>query len=135
VTTHEERQSYIDAFAERIKESPPTPRAVRVHKLLAAYDLDVERANSELNQSIVGAGPLDPKTIELLFVLGYTVRGFEQQHIAWHTRAALRAGASPEEVLHALELVLLIAGVVPFMRGVEAWAEVTGAEGIEPRST
>jgi 4-carboxymuconolactone decarboxylase len=132
MTTDAERQSYIDDFAERIKGNSPTPRAVRIHKLLAKYDLDVEKANSELNRRIVTGGPLDDKTKELLFVLGYTIRGFESQHIAWHTRAALAAGASPEEILQALELSILMAGVVPFMRGVEAWAEVTGAQGIEP---
>jgi 4-carboxymuconolactone decarboxylase len=132
MSTDAERQEYIDGFAERIKDNPPTDRAVRIHKLLAKYDLGVEKANSELNRQIVAGGPLDDKTKELLFVLGYTVRGFDQQHIAWHTRAALRAGASPEEILQALELSILMSGVVPFMKGVEAWADATGAEGIEP---
>lgn len=129
--TPDERQAYIDAWAERNRENPPTPRARLVHKVLAEYDLGFEKAMSEVGKQ-AHAGTLDNKVKELLFVVGYTAQGFEKQHIAWHTQAALRAGATPEEVLEALKVVFTVAGVIPFTRGVEAWAEVTGAKGIEP---
>jgi alkylhydroperoxidase/carboxymuconolactone decarboxylase family protein YurZ len=131
MATDQERQAYIDNWASGLGDDLPTPSAILLHKVMAKYDLDVEMAYSGMTAKIQ-QGPLDAKTLQLLYVLGYTIRGFRQENIAWHVRAALRAGATAEEVLHALELVLSIDGVVPFMRGVEAWVEATGAEGIEP---
>jgi len=131
VPTDEERQEYIDEWASGLGDAIPTPSAVQLHKLMAKYDLDVEKGFTSF-RSAIEAGPLDNKTRELLFVIGYTIRGFKQQNIEWHISAALRAGATPEEILHALELLIMIDGVIPFMRGLDAWAEVTGLEGIEP---
>jgi 4-carboxymuconolactone decarboxylase len=126
MTADVESQEYIDQMALR------AGFVLDFHKIMAKHDVGVLKAINDLRSEIRAGSQLDDKTQELLYVLGYTVAGFAKDHLAWHTRAALEAGASPEEILHALELVLLIAGVVPFMRGVEAWADVTGAEGIEP---
>jgi 4-carboxymuconolactone decarboxylase len=129
--TDEERQAYINKYMESIKDNPPTPDAVKLHKLLAKYDLDVEIGFGDYRTNIQ-SGPLDAKTMELIYVIGYTIRGYSPKNIGWHMRQAVAAGATPEEILNALELLLLIDGVVPFMRAVEVWAEVTGVEGIEP---
>jgi 4-carboxymuconolactone decarboxylase len=37
------------------------------------------------------------------------------------------------EILEAIEIALPEAGVVAFQHGFDAWAEVVGADGIEPR--
>lgn len=49
-----------------------------------------------------------------------------------HVRAAIDAGATPQEVLEALELTLPEAGIVAFQAGFEAWREVVGLVGMEP---
>jgi 4-carboxymuconolactone decarboxylase len=46
---------------------------------------------------------------------------------------ALDLGVTPREVLEAIEIALPEAGIVAFQTGFEAWAELVGAEGIEPR--
>jgi 4-carboxymuconolactone decarboxylase len=126
MATGTESQDYIDEMALQ------AGFVLDFHKVMAKHDVGVLKAINQLRREIRSGPYLDPKTQELLYVLGYTAAGFAKEHLAWHVRAALAAGASPEEILHALELVLLIAGVVPFMRGVEAWADVTGAQGMEP---
>jgi 4-carboxymuconolactone decarboxylase len=131
--TDEERQAYIDKWAAGLGDDVPTPSAVRLHKLMAKHDLGVEIGFTDLRDQIK-EGPLDAKTVELLYIIGYTIRGFDQKHLVWHTKAALRAGATPEEILHAIEILIFIDGIIPFMRALEAWADVTGAEGIEPSS-
>ena len=56
----------------------------------------------------------------------------EKSHIASHVNAALEAGATPGEVLEAMELAIPEAGIVAFQHGFDAWKSVVGAEGIEP---
>ena len=53
-------------------------------------------------------------------------------HIQSHIRVALDLGVTPQEILEAIVISLPEAGVVAFQHGFEAWAEVVGAEGLEP---
>jgi 4-carboxymuconolactone decarboxylase len=53
-------------------------------------------------------------------------------HLQSHIRAAIKHGASPQEVLEAIEITLPEAGVVAFQAGFEAWREVVGIAGMEP---
>jgi 4-carboxymuconolactone decarboxylase len=75
---------------------------------------------------------LDRKTKELVFCATLTVMRAGKGQLQSHIRAALQHGASPEEVLEAIEIALPEAGVVAFQAGFEAWREVVGVEGIEP---
>ena len=43
-----------------------------------------------------------------------------------HVRVALREGATPREILEALEAVIMPMGGLAFRRGVQAWAAETG---------
>ncbi len=43
-----------------------------------------------------------------------------------HVRLALREGATPREILEALEAVIMPIGGLAFRRGVQAWAAETG---------
>jgi 4-carboxymuconolactone decarboxylase len=76
--------------------------------------------------------PLDRRTREILLALGEAVNCGREDSVARHTRAAFEAGATPREVLDAFEFLPLISGVITFMHAVETWAEVTGADGLEP---
>jgi 4-carboxymuconolactone decarboxylase len=65
-------------------------------------------------------------------VVSLTVLRAEKPHITSHIRAALAAGATPQEILEAIEIACPEAGVVAFQWGVDAWREVVQPAGIEP---
>jgi 4-carboxymuconolactone decarboxylase len=75
---------------------------------------------------------LDRKTKELIFIVSLTVLRAERTHITSHIEAALSAGATPEEILEAIEIACPEAGVVAFQWGLDAWREVVQPEWIEP---
>lgn len=120
-------QAYVDDMARR------RGYVLDYHRTMAAADVDVLRAADSLVQAAyLEPRRLDRKTKELLFVLSLTVLRAESQHIASHIRIALDEGASPEEILEAIEIALPEAGVVAFQHGFAVWAEVTGAAAIDP---
>ena len=53
-------------------------------------------------------------------------------HIKLHVDAALKAGATKEEILETLELTFLPDGAISFTRGFDAWKEVVIPQKIEP---
>lgn len=123
----DERQAYVDDMVRR------RGYVLDYHKVMAAQDLDVLRAADGLVQAAyLAPRSLDRRTKELLFVLSLTVLRAERHHIASHIRVALQHGATPREVLEAIEIALPEAGVVAFQHGFDVWREVVGAEGIEP---
>jgi 4-carboxymuconolactone decarboxylase len=107
--------------------------ALNYHKVMAAQDLVVLQAADALVQAAyLEERSLGRVTKELIFVASLTVLRGEPGHIASHIRAALRAGATPRQVLEAIEIALPEAGVVAFQHGFDVWCEVVGASGIEP---
>lgn len=123
----ESPQEYVDDMVSR------RGYALEYHKKMAAADLDVLKAADGLvSAAYLRPRLLDRATKELLFVLSLTVMRADRHHIASHIRVALEHGASPEEILEAIEIALPEAGVVAFQHGFSVWAEVTGAETIEP---
>ena len=53
------------------------------------------------------------------------------EHIQVHVRLALQEGATPQEVLEALQSVFAPMGALAFRRGLLAWAAETGLEPID----
>lgn len=103
------------------------------HKAMAAADFEVLRATNELIEATyLRPRILDRKTKELLFIVALVVSRATIGHVQSHIRVALDEGASPEEVLEAIEVTLPEAGVVAFQAGFEAWRSVVGLEGLEP---
>jgi 4-carboxymuconolactone decarboxylase len=128
VTTQEERQAYIDDMARR------RGYVLSYHKGMAQADFEVLKAADALIAAVYTTPRhLDRKTKELLFCATLTVMRAGKGQLQSHIRAALQHGASVEEVLEAIEIALPEAGVVAFQAGFEAWREVAGVEGIEPR--
>ncbi|MGH8869224.1 MAG: carboxymuconolactone decarboxylase family protein [Actinomycetes bacterium] len=124
----EDAQEYVDTMARE------RGYVLDYHKVMAKHDFDVlQAANGLISATYLQQRRLDRRTKELLFVLSLTVLRAGKGHIASHIRAALDHGASAEEVLEAIELALPEAGVVAFQAGFEAWREVVGADGLEPR--
>ncbi|WP_213571540.1 carboxymuconolactone decarboxylase family protein [Rhodococcus sp. USK13] len=105
--------------------------ALMYHRVLAKHDLPVLRAADGLvSAAYLEHRSLDRKTKELLFVLSLTVLRGDPAHIASHVRVALEVGATPTEILEAIEIALPEAGVVAFQHGFDVWREVVGAEGV-----
>jgi len=72
------------------------------------------------------AGPLDEKTQDLV-KLGISVGANSRGAVMSHTRKALAAGASPEEITHAVLLALTTTGF-PNMIAAMNWIEEVLAE-------
>ena len=105
--------------------------ALMYHRVLAKQDLAVLKAVDNLvSAAYLEQRTLDRKTKELLFVLSLTVMRGDPAHIASHIRVALEVGATPTEILEAIEIALPEAGVVAFQHGFDVWREVVGAEGV-----
>lgn len=78
------------------------------------------KASENLGKAAASAGPLDPKTSHLVqLAAAAAIRSEGSVHS--HTRRAIEAGASPDEIRHA---ILLIASTVgfPTMSAALSWA-------------
>lgn len=103
------------------------------HKKMAKQDFPVlQAANGMVKAAYLEERLLDRRTKELIFIVSLTVMRASIGHIQSHIRVALDLGVTPQEILEAIEISLPEAGVVTFQHGFEAWAEVVGAEGLEP---
>lgn len=122
-----ERQAYIDDMVAK------RGYVLDYHKVMAKQDWDVlVAANQLVEAAYLKPRLLDRKTKELLFILSLVVMRASKAHIQSHIKVALEVGASPQEILEAIEISLPEAGVVVFQHGFEAWKEYVGADGIEP---
>jgi 4-carboxymuconolactone decarboxylase len=121
-------QAYIDEMAAA------RGYVLDYHKQMAAADFPVlQAANHMVSAAYLDQRSLDRRTKELIFVTSLTVMRAAKGHIQSHIRVALDLGVTPREVLEAIEIALPEAGIVAFQTGFEAWAEIVGVEGIEPR--
>lgn len=127
--TEERKQEYIDDMVAK------RGYVLDYHKVLTKHDFDfMKAANDLIEVAYLKERVLDRKTKELIFVATLTAMRASKNHIESHVRVALESGATPEEILQAIEIVLPEAGVVAFQDGLEAWQTVVGADGIEPSS-
>lgn len=126
-STTDEAQHYIDEMARK------RGYVLDYHKFMAKADFEVlKAANGLVNAAYLSERRLSRETKELIFIVSLTVMRASKSHIQSHIRVALDLGLSPEEILEAIEIALPEAGVVAFQEGFQAWAEVVGAEGLEP---
>lgn len=122
-----EAQAYINEMAQARGYVLP------YHKLMAKADLPVLKAANELvAAAYTDQRRLSKATKELIFINSLTVLRASHGQIASHIRVALDLGVSPEEILEAIEIALPEAGVVAFQHGFQVWADVVGAQPLEP---
>lgn len=127
MATQDEKQAYIDDMAKK------RGYVLNFHKGMAEADFDALRATNELVGAVYTRERLlDRKTKELLFCATLTAMRAGKGHIQSHIHAAMRYGASAQEVLEAIEITLPEAGVIAFQAGFEAWREVADIKGLEP---
>lgn len=103
------------------------------HKIMAKNDFStLEAANNMINAVYLNQRTLDRKTKEFIFIVSLIVLRAPRPHIQSHIKVALSLGATPGEILEAIEISLPEAGIVAFQTGVEIWAETVNAEKFEP---
>jgi 4-carboxymuconolactone decarboxylase len=76
---------------------------------------------------------LDMRTRELVTVCMLAALGGSDQQLAFHMGGALRVGATAEEVVEALTLVSVCAGLPRGINGIKVAREVFAKMGIAPR--
>jgi alkylhydroperoxidase/carboxymuconolactone decarboxylase family protein YurZ len=94
--------------------------------MAAADPAWVEKYNAFIEATYTGERTLDRKTKELLQVAVEAALRADVDQIQAHVRVALREGATPTEVLEALQCVAMPMGGLAFRRGLQAWAAETG---------
>ena len=94
-----------------------------LHDFVAQVDgVEALRKHNEGREATyLKKGLIDRKTKELLMIVGIMAQRGLVSHIQIHMHAAYRAGASPEEIREALDLMGFNLGAVSKMIGLEAW--------------
>jgi 4-carboxymuconolactone decarboxylase len=102
---------------------------LEMHRIMAAADPEwLDKYAAFIEATYTGPRLLDRKTKELLQIVVEAALRADVEHIRAHVRVALREGATPREILEALEAVIAPMGALAFRRGVQAWAAETGFE-------
>jgi 4-carboxymuconolactone decarboxylase len=98
-----------------------------MHRIMAEADLEWARKYNEfIEATYTGQRLLDRKTKELLQIVVEAALRADVEQIQAHVRVALREGATPREILEALQAVIAPMGALAFRRGIQAWAAETG---------
>lgn len=94
-----------------------------MHKIMVESDLEWAKASDQfVHATYTGQRTLDRKTKELLQIVVEAALRADEAQIRAHVRVALEHGATPREILEALEAVVMPMGMLAFRRGVQAWA-------------
>lgn len=102
------------------------------HKIMAQVDLEWLKAYDPFaGRTYLDQRSLDRKTKELLQTVVLSALRTDVEHIKTHIQLAIKEGATPEEVLEALECVLMPMGMLGFRRGLQAWASAVGVEPVD----
>ena len=100
---------------------------LEMHHIMAANDLEwAKKYNQFIEATYTGQRLLDRKTKELLQIVVEAALRADVEQIQAHVRVALESGASPSEILEALQAVIAPMGALEFRRGLQAWAAETG---------
>ena len=106
---------------------------LEMHRIMAAADLEwAKKYNEFIEATYTGQRTLDRKTKELLQIVVEAALRADVEQIQAHVRVALDEGATPQEILEALQAVIAPMGALAVRRGVQAWAAETGFQVPEP---
>ncbi len=113
------------SFLQRTQQS--RGYILEMHRIMASADLEWAKKYDEfIEASYTGQRLLDRKTKELLQIVVEAALRADVEQIQAHVRVALQEGATPQEILEALQAVIAPMGALAFRRGVQAWAAETG---------
>ena len=94
---------------------------LEMHRIMAEVDREwAIKYNEFIQATYTGQRLLDRKTKELLIIVACVASGDMVSHIQIHMHAAHKAGATPEEIMEALNLVGGWIGIRKVV-GLEAW--------------
>ena len=100
---------------------------LEMHRIMAEVDMEwVTSYNQFIEATYTGQRLLDRKTKELLQVAVETALRADVDQIQAHIRVAIKEGASPMEVLEAMQCVIMPMGALAYRRGLQAWSAETG---------
>ncbi len=103
---------------------------LEMHRIMAEVDMEwVTSYNQFIEATYTGQRLLDRKTKELLQVAVETALRADVDQIQAHIRVALQEGATPMEVLEAMQCVIMPMGALAYRRGLQAWSAETGIGG------
>jgi 4-carboxymuconolactone decarboxylase len=123
---HEEARAFLEETHRK------RGYTLEMHRIMAAEDLEwLKKYAAFIDATYTGQRLLDRKTKELLQIAVETALRADVEQIRAHVRLALNEGATPREILEALEAVVMPMGALAFRRGLQAWAAETGAGSIE----
>ena len=104
---------------------------LEMHRIMATADLEwAKKYNQFIEATYTGQRLLDRKTKELLQIVVEAALRADVEQIQAHVRVALQEGATPQEILEALQAVIAPMGALAFRRGLQAWAAETGFEAV-----
>ncbi len=116
-----------DAKAFLEKTSQNRGYTLEMHRIMAEVDLGwAEKYHEFIDATYTGQRTLDRKTKELLQIAVEAALRADVEQIQAHVRVALQEGATPTEILEALQCVIMPMGALAFRRGLQAWAAETG---------
>ena len=117
----DDRQAFLDEAAQH------RGYTLEMHRIMATHDLEwAKKYNQFIEATYTGQRLLDRKTKELLQIVVEAALRADVEQIQAHVRVALQEGASPREILEALQAVIAPMGALAFRRGLQAWAAETG---------
>ena len=100
---------------------------LEMHRIMAEVDMEwVTSYNQFIQATYTGQRLLDRKTKELLQVAVETALRADVDQIQAHIHVALQEGATPMEVLEAMQCVIMPMGALTYRRGLQAWSAETG---------
>ena len=112
-------------FLERTQQN--RGYTLEMHHIMVSEDLEwADKYHEFIEATYTGQRLLDRKTKELLQIVVEAALRADVEQIQAHVRVALQEGASPREVLEALQAVIAPMGALAFRRGLQAWAAETG---------
>ena len=121
--TTQEKQAYLDKIYK------DRGYILEMHKLMVEADLEWVKAYDPFVEITYTADrTLDRKTKELLQIAVETALRADVEQIQAHVRVALRHGATPQEILEALQTVVMPMGMLAMRRGLQAWAAEVGID-------
>ena len=100
---------------------------LEMHRIMAEVDMEwVGKYNQFIEATYTGQRTLDRKTKELLQIAVEAALRADVDQIQAHIHVALQEGATPTEVLEALQCVIMPMGGLAFRRGLQGWSAETG---------
>ena len=118
------------AFLEQTGQNRGYP--LEMHRIMAEADLEwAQKYNAFIEATYTGQRTLDRKTKELLQIVVEAALRADVEQIQAHVEVALKEGATPQEILEALQCVVMPMGMLAFRRGLQAWAAAVKPEIVE----